>query len=71
MPVAVPDSRANRRFVRVPMVCVVFVLMLVIHRLVRMSMNVTLGEMQPHACGHDNRCRAQSPRERFVKDEHR
>jgi hypothetical protein len=71
MRVAVADPSANLRFVRVPMVCVVLVFVLVIHGLVRVNVSMTLGKMQPHACGHDDHCCAQPPCDRLVKDEHR
>ena len=45
MPVAVPHSRSDGRFMLGCMVHVVFVLVLVLHRLVGMPVDVMLGKM--------------------------
>ena len=70
MPVAVPGPLGDGRCMLMPMVCVVFVLVFVIHRFVRMGVHVMLGQVQPHACRHEKSRRNQSPCNVLVKDQH-
>ena len=57
MPVRVPRARCDRLRVLVLMVVVVDVLVRMREQLVRMPMFVTLGQVEPHAYGHERaRC---------------
>jgi len=61
MPVAVPGSWSDGRVVLVRMVQVVFVFVLVLHRLVGMPVDVMLGKMQPNAKPHQKGSDSQPP----------
>jgi hypothetical protein len=50
-----------------PMVRVMFVLVFVIDRLVRMRVDMVLCKVEPDAAGHEQRSSGQPPRERFIE----
>ena len=69
VPVNVRRARRHRSVVRVPMVNVVDMLMLVLHRLVLVQMAVVLGEVQPHAQAHEERGGDERPRHRVIQQD--
>ena len=71
MRVAVPQAGLAFPIVRMPVVFVVDMLMRVLKRLVRVFMDVPLGQMQPHPSGHQGTRQQQTRRDRLAKPSHR
>jgi Na+-transporting methylmalonyl-CoA/oxaloacetate decarboxylase gamma subunit len=61
-------ARHDRFGMGVAMVLVVLVLVRVLVRLVGMHVRVALGEMQPHAPGHENRSYGEVPGQGFFEE---
>lgn len=70
MPVAMSDSWGDRHRMLMSMVCVMLMLVFVIHGLMRMGVDVMLGQVKPHAHSHEECCRTQSPCHLLGEDQH-
>lgn len=68
VPVAVRFPRRIGRGVEVPVVLIVDVAVLMLHRLVNMLVLMPLGQMQPQASGHQHTSAEQPNRERLRQD---
>ena len=67
VPVAVTSAQCNGPWVLMTMVSVMLVLVLVIHCLVRVFMNMVLGQVKPDACGHQEARNTELPRDGFFQ----